>query len=119
MKVCDVVLNSIWFDPRVIKQLSEYSKNGFDLYAVGLQDIKVNEQEISRLPGTVNIVPIERKYYRENRTIFTKIAREITIFRRVKSAIVQTGADVIHANDLNALVPSYYVHCFDNLFATH
>ena len=28
MKVCDVVLNSIWYDPRVRKQIIEYRKQG-------------------------------------------------------------------------------------------
>ena len=28
MKICDVVLNSVWFDPRVRKQIMEYQRNG-------------------------------------------------------------------------------------------
>lgn len=107
MKVCDVVLNSVWYDPRVIKQLSEYNKY-CDLCVVGLDDKKSDKNEINKLPGSVNIVPIERKYYRENRTILTKIVREYLIFKRVRDAIVLSGANVIHANDLNALVPAYF-----------
>lgn len=107
MIVCDVVNNSIWYDPRVIKQLCEYSKY-FELYAVGLWDYKFNEAEISRLPGHISIVPISKKYYRKNRTFITKIIREFLIFKRLKNAIKKTGADIIHANDLNALVPAYY-----------
>ena len=71
MKICDVVLNSIWFDPRVIKQLEEYDKAGCDLYVVGLDDTKYNKSEIEKLPGHVTVVPIDRKYYREKRTLFT------------------------------------------------
>ena len=31
MKVCDVVLNSIWYDPRVRKQIKGYISNGIEL----------------------------------------------------------------------------------------
>ncbi len=107
MRVCDVVLNSIWYDPRVIKQLNEYNNCGIDLFAVGLRDKKMNDFEVSKLPGRVTIVPVEEKYYRQNRTILTKIVREITIIKRLKNAIIESKAGVIHANDLDTLLPAF------------
>ena len=107
MKVCVVVINSIWFDPRVTKQISEYSKE-HNVVSVGLQDSKMNEDEIKKLPGEIKIVSIDKKYYRKNRTLLTKIRRELLIYKRIKKAIIETHANIIHANDLDALVPAYY-----------
>jgi len=108
MRVCDVVLNSVWYDPRVTKQIIEYDKQGIEVCVVGLEDTKTNTDEVNKLPGDITIVPIEKKYYRNNRTVFTIIKREYLIFKRVKQAIEQKKPDIIHANDLNALIPAYY-----------
>lgn len=108
MKVCDVVLNSVWYDPRVKKQIEEYIKHGVDLSVVGLSDNRINQEEISKIQCDVNIVDVDPKYYREGRTIFTILKREWLINTRVQTAIEATRPDVIHANDLNALIPAYY-----------
>ena len=38
MRVCDVVSNSVWYDPRVRKQIVEYMNNNVDIVCVGLKD---------------------------------------------------------------------------------
>ena len=107
MRVCDVVINSIWHDPRVTKQLKEYGKFA-EVFAVGFKCDRYNADEIEKLICPVELVSIDDKYYRKKRTIFTKIRRTILENYRIYRSIVKTKADLIHANDLNALIPSYF-----------
>lgn len=116
MKVCIVVKNSIWNDPRVKKQINSYINYSYDVYCVGVTDPKLNQKEIEKLRGKVHLVKIDSKYYSENRTFITKIVREIktnfSIFRKVLSA----KSDVIHANDLNALIPCFFASKINRTF---
>lgn len=107
MKVCDVVLNSVWYDPRVIKQIETYRNNANEVFIVGLNDKRYNEEEIYKIGGEPVIVPSASiNNYKCNRLMsFVNLIKDL---RRVTSAIVSTGAQIIHANDLNALVPAYY-----------
>ncbi len=108
MKICDVVINTVWYDPRVRKQIDSYLADGCEVSVVGFNDIKRNEDEIAKIGTHVDIVDMDRKYYRENRTFFTKIKRELLSLKRLKRAIADTKPQIIHANDLNAFVPAYY-----------
>lgn len=107
MRICDVVINSVWYDPRVTKQMDEYGKFA-EVFAVGFKCNRYNADEIEKMPYPAQIVSCDKKYYRANRTIFTKIRRFILINYRLYRAIVSTKADLIHANDLDALIPSYF-----------
>lgn len=107
MKVCDVVLNSVWYDPRVRKQLEEYQANGIDVCAVGLKCNRYDEEKLSLIPCRANIVKIDHKFEGKQRGIFNKIKRERLQKRAVRDAIIAEKPDVIHANDLNALIPAY------------
>lgn len=107
MIVCDVVKNSIWYDPRVKKQIQSYIENGCELFCVGLREARYNEEEVKKIPGKVKIVDIDQKYYSEKRNLFTKIIREIIINKRVSKAILEIKPEVIHANDLDSLIPAY------------
>lgn len=108
MIICDVVYNSIWYDPRVKKQIREYLKEDVDLRCVGFKCRRYDADEIEKIGCPVEIVKMEDKYYRKNRTIFTKIAREYKSLKEMVDAIVRTGADIIHANDMDALLPAYF-----------
>ena len=107
MKVCVVVLNSIWFDPRVRKQINEYLAQGVDLCAVGLKCGRYNEEKVSKIPCPATIVETSSKYRGKQRSIFKKLARENERQKNLVNAIVHFKPDVIHANDLNALIPAY------------
>lgn len=107
MKVCNVVKDSIWYDPRVIKQIYEYTNNGIELSCVGIMDPRYNDEEVKKIPCEVFLVKIDAKYYSTKRNLFTKIIREYITNRGIYKEILKTGADVIHANDLNALIPAY------------
>lgn len=101
MKICDVVMNSIWHDPRVIKQIAEYSKHeDIELFAVGKHCVRYNQEEIDKIPAQVEIVPRHSK-------LLKSIFINLRDFWKVSRAIIRTNADVIHANDLDALVPAY------------
>ena len=51
MKICDVVLNSVWFDPRVRKQIAEYIKqDDIDLVCVGWKCNKFDAEKVNEVP---------------------------------------------------------------------
>ncbi len=107
MKVCDVVLNSIWYDPRVRKQIIEYKNQGVEVSCVGYRCNRFDEEQIKKIPAPVSIVSIDKKYDGKQKGIIRKVIREIKKKRVVKEAIIACAPDVIHANDLNALIPAY------------
>lgn len=107
MKVCDVVLNSIWYDPRVRKQISEYKNQGIEVSCVGYRCNRFDETQVKKIPCPVNIVSIDTKYDEKQKGIIRKVLRERKKNRVVKEAIIACAPDVIHANDLNALIPAY------------
>ena len=104
IRVCDVVRNSVWHDPRVIKQIDEYDRNGFDLYVVGEEDRRYEKEEINKLKGFVTIVK-KNKYKKQNKLNF--LLREIHTYKSLVKEIIKCKPDIIHANDLNALLPAY------------
>ncbi len=107
MKVCDVVLNSIWYDPRVRKQLTEYKAQGIEVCAVGLRCSRYDAEKLSMIPCRANIVQIDPGFDGQQRGVFRKLKREKLRHQAVRDAIIAEKPDVIHANDLNALIPAY------------
>ena len=106
MKVCDVVMNSIWYDPRVRKQIVEYLKNEIDLSCVGYECPRYDEEKIKQMPCKVNVVKRDERYLGKQRSIIRKFTREKIKNKAVCEAIVAEKPDVIHANDLDALIPA-------------
>lgn len=105
MKICDVVINSIWYDPRVKKQIKSYIQNGYDIECVGVTDVRYNKEEVDKIPCGVNLVEtITTKKLTLPRKIINRYRQNFGVYKE----ILKTKADVIHANDLNALVPAYY-----------
>ncbi|MFA7636510.1 MAG: glycosyltransferase [Monoglobales bacterium] len=107
MKVCVVVLNSIWYDPRVRKQIIEYKNEGIDVCCVGLKCSRYDEKKVAEIPCSVNIVKINSNYDGKQNSAFGKLKREMLRNSVVRDAIIETNPDIIHANDLNALIPAY------------
>ena len=107
MRVCDVVINSIWFDPRVRRQINSYLENGIELSCVGYKCSRYNLDKVNDIPCDTTIVEVENKYTGPQKGIFRKLRREYLIDSAISNAIVHYKPDIIHANDLNALIPSY------------
>lgn len=107
MIVCDSVKDSVWYDPRVRKQIDGYIDRGIEVIAVGVMDPRYDSTEIAKIPCKVLLSKINEKYYK-NPNIFQKIWREVKTNIDLYRLMVSTHADVIHANDLNALIPAYY-----------
>lgn len=108
MKICDVVRNSVWYDPRVRKQIISYlATPGCEVEAVGNEDGRFDPKKIAEYPCKVSVAKVDPKYYGEKRTFFMKIKREIFVNRAIKEMIIDCKPDIIHANDLNALIPAY------------
>ncbi len=107
MKICDVVLNSVWHDPRVTKQVNEYVKEGFDVVCVGMKCKRYDENKIASMPCKVIIVERDAHYGGKQKNVFKKLLREKYRINDVVKAIIEEKPDVIHANDLDALIPSY------------
>lgn len=107
MRVCDVVKDSVWYDPRVKKQIYSYLENKQEIICVGIKDPRFNQNEVDKIPCKVDLVDIDEHYYGKKRTIFTKISRELKTNREIYKKILESRPDIIHANDLNALIPAY------------
>lgn len=107
MKICDVVLNSVWYDPRVTKQVNEYVRAGFDIVCVGMKCKRYDGDKISAMPCKTVIVERDAYYGGKQKNIIKKLLREKYRIDAVAQAIVDEKPDVIHANDLDALIPSY------------
>ena len=73
MKVCNVVKNSIWYDPRVKKQIRSYIENGIELICVGVQDPRYNQEEIEKLLCPVCLTKADETLYRNGLSIIKKI----------------------------------------------
>ena len=107
MKICDVVKNSIWYDPRVKKQIKTYISSGMKIVGVGVKDPRYNKDEVLKIGCEINLAEIGSKYYSGKQNIFNKIIRELKTNKEIYRKIVSSNADLIHANDLNALIPAY------------
>lgn len=107
MKVCTVVINSVWYDPRVRKQISEYKNCGIDVCCVGSKCNRYDEEKIKNIPCETNITSINPKFDGKQSNVLRKSIREILKQRAVTKAIIDYKPDLIHANDLNALIPAY------------
>ena len=107
MKICDVVMNSIWYDPRVRKQIVEYLNAGVELSCVGYECPRYDEEKISEIPCNVNVVMRDKRYIGKQRSVIKKLTRERVAQRAICDAIVAEKPDIIHANDLDALIPAY------------
>ena len=107
MKICDVVLNSVWLDPRVTKQVNEYLREGFEVVCVGMKCKRYDEAKVASMPCKVKIVERNARYGGKQKNIVKKILRAKHRTDDVVRAIIQERPDVIHANDLDALIPAY------------
>ena len=107
MKICDVVLNSVWLDPRVTKQVNEYIRAGFEVVCVGMKCKRFDQAKIDAMPCKTVIVERDIVFGGKQKNIFKKLLREKYRVDAVMKAIVREKPDVIHANDLDALIPAY------------
>ena len=108
MKICDVVINSIWCDPRVRKQINEYiAQKDVELSCVGYQCPRYNEEKVKLIPCKTTIVPPNKKYIGPQKSVIKKLKRAKSLNQDICNAIIAENPDVIHANDLNALIPAY------------
>lgn len=107
MKVCDVVLNSVWYDPRVRRQMLEYKRNGIELCCVGKRDAKYDEDKVSEIPCETELVEVPKEYIGKQSSVLKKLKRERVVQNLITEAIVKFKPNLIHANDLDALIPAY------------
>lgn len=108
MKVCNVVKNSIWYDPRVRKQITEYIRNGVEVIGVGCICPRFSQEEVSKVECPVLLAEIPQDLFKSGLSVFKKAYREIKTNYLMYKLIRNSGADIIHANDLNALIPAYF-----------
>lgn len=108
MKVCNCVKNSIWYDPRVRKQILEYKRRNIDIVGVGCTCPRYSKKEVESVECPIELAYIPQKYYNKGLNVFQKAYREILTNYLMYKLIKSTEADIIHANDLNALIPAYF-----------
>ena len=104
MKIAVIVKNSIWYDPRVRKQLFEYIRRGENVVAVGVADVRYDKEAVMRLPCRTVLCPFNNTV---KLSFLRKIIREILSDKSIYKEIIREKPDIIHANDLNALIPAY------------
>ena len=104
MRVCVVVLDSIWYDPRVRKQIASYKENGVELFCVGYECERYDEEKVASIPCPVTIVKNNSRYAGKQKSPVKKLKREWAKDAGIIEAIVNYKPDIIHANDLNTLV---------------
>ena len=102
MKVCDVVLNSVWYDPRVRKQIVEYINNGVEVVCVGFKDNRYDEEKVKNIPCPVVLADIDEKYKKPLSKVEI-LLKEFNCVKNLREAIIAQKPDVIHTNDLNTL----------------
>lgn len=107
MKVCDVVLNSVWLDPRVTKQVADYLQAGIEVVCVGMKCKRYDEEKVNAMPCKTILVERNAFCGGKQKRIIKKLLREKYRIDSVVQAIVNEKPDVIHANDLDALIPSF------------
>lgn len=107
MKVCDVVLNSVWNDPRVTKQVAEYMNAKIEVACIGMKYKDFREDKIKKMPCKVTMLERNDRFGGAQKSIFKKLLREKYRIDLIKNAIITEKPDVIHANDLDALIPAY------------
>ena len=107
MKVCDVVLNSVWYDPRVRKQIISYLDYGVELCVVGAIDNRYDADKMSQIPCEVTLIDIPSSFKGKQKGILRKLKREKIRERNLYRAILEQKPDIIHANDLDTLMPAY------------
>ncbi len=103
MKVCDVVLDSVWYDPRVRKQIVEYINNDVDVVCIGHKDDRLDQEKIDQIPCPVVITRVDEKYDKRLTSKVKILFREFNRVKHMRKAIIEQKPDVIHANDLNVL----------------
>lgn len=107
MKICDVVLNSIWYDPRVRKQLVSYMADGNETVCVGYKCDRFDADKVAALPCPATIVEMPRQYTGHLRSPLKKLYRLKLKNKLLADAIIEQAPDLIHANDLSVLISSY------------
>ena len=108
MKICDVVKNSVWYDPRVRKQIISYlGVSDCEVEAIGVEDRRYNFRKVVEYPCNVRLIHIDAKYYGKKRTFLMKLKRELIVNRKMTQLLIESKPDIVHANDLNALIPAY------------
>lgn len=101
-----IVINSVWYDPRVRKQIEEYIRCGHEVSVVGHKCARYDEAKVAQIPVPTEIVHV-KKYEGKQRSPIKKLLRERLRNKALTEAIMRTNADVIHANDYDALVPAF------------
>ena len=102
MRICDVVSNSVWYDPRVRKQIVEYMNNDVDVVCVGLKDHRYDEEKIKNVPCKVVLADIDEKYKKPLSKVEV-LLKEFNRVKKLREAIISQKPDIIHTNDLDTL----------------
>lgn len=73
---------------------------------MGHKCARYDEEKVKQIPAPTEIVHVE-KYAGKQRSPIKKLRREQLRNKALADAVMRTKADVIHANDYDALIPAY------------
>lgn len=107
MKICDVVFNSIWYDPRVRRQMIEYKNQGIDIVGVGIKCNRFNEEKVAELRQRF-IIDLVDAPQKGKRNVVSRIFKKWKEYHLLRDAMIAQKPDVIHANDITGLIPGFW-----------
>ena len=101
MKVCDVVLNSVWLDPRVTKQVAEYVNAGIDVVCVGMKCRRYDEEKIMN-----DVLELEIEDFVSNEDNY-EIITSPNDFISVKEGVENMGYDSFVMSEVTYIPDNY------------
>jgi len=108
MKICLVVIDSIWYDPRVRKQIVTYiQQDDIELTCVGFKDARYDAEQIAKVPCKTVIAEIAPELLGRQTSIVRKLRRDRGTYKAMRDAIIKQKPDIIHVCDLDGLLPAY------------
>lgn len=107
MKICIVVCNSVWHDPRVLKQIEVYRQQpDVQLCCVGMTCERYDREKVEQLGLPVSLMNRPADYRKKLRSVTAKLRRELGQHWEMKKLIEACEPDIIHANDLDGFIPA-------------
>ncbi|MBK2094149.1 glycosyltransferase, partial [Francisella philomiragia] len=111
-KVVSIVLNHFTNDSRVLKENISLHKAGYRVAVVALYKEGLSEYE--SIDG-IEVYRVKPLYYLENlRLVFVNLGLYLAAVKEFSKIVNDLSPDMVHCNDLNALVIGVYIKKFLN-----
>lgn len=107
IRVCMLVTNDVSMDARVRKEAASVARAGAQVTVIGAGDPDGDRSHAQNFALELVRLPVGSSHAVRPVRIAQNLRRQADFERRLEAAAVATGADVIHANDLDTLRAGY------------